>query len=84
MSLVTPLTLAERHGMQIMYRDAVRKCQSMDASELLSFLGNLDSEARKFERTDDVFKIFRQVASIARTELARKSPGTYVTLAILK
>lgn len=84
MSLVTPLTLAEKHGKQIMFRDAVKHCQTLDVPELLSFLGNLDSEARKFERTDDVYSIFRQVASIARTELARKSPGTYVTLAILR
>jgi hypothetical protein len=81
--MATPLTIAQT-GAAEMFRQAQAHCATLDAPALLSFLGNLDREASRFERTDDVYRIFRQVASIARTELSRKAPGTYVTLAILK
>lgn len=83
---ITPNTLAPvlQRGQLSMLQRAQAHVATLSAPELLSFLGTLDSEAARFERTDDVHRIFREVASIARTELSRKSPGTYVTLAILK
>lgn len=80
---VTPLALAHI-AQPIILQRAVQHCKSLSAPELLSFLGNLDSEAARFNRSDEAWRLFRDVASIARTELSRKAPGTYVTLAILK
>lgn len=81
---VTPLHPSLRLGARNMLWQAQNHVASLETPELLAFLGNLDAAAAKFKRTDEVYGIFRQVASIARTELSKKSPGTYVTLAILK
>ena len=84
--MITPHTLAPalQRGTLAMFQRAQAHVATLSAPELLSFLGNLDAEAARFDRTDETYRIFREVASIARTELSRKSPGTYVTLAILK
>ena len=83
-AIVTPLHPSMRLGAQNMLRQAQTYVSALETPELLSFLGMLDAEAAKIPHTDETHRIFRQVASIARTELSRKSPGTYVTLAILK
>lgn len=82
--IVTPLHPSMRLGSQNMLRQAQAHVATLDAPALLSFLGTLDHEAARFDRDDSVYAIFRQVASIARTELSRKAPGTYVTLSLLK
>lgn len=82
---VTPLSVP-RVPIASVHAQALNAVRGKTGPEILGMLGELDSAAARFnlQRTDETFRLFRETASIWRTELSRVMPGCYVSLALLK
>ena len=83
--VVSPALMPQRMTESEVARRALNAVAGKSAAEILSMLGNLDAVAgnARLKRTDETFRLFRLTASVWRTELSRKAPGTYVTLTTL-